>query len=400
MEFPKNLRIATINQWPYFELNETSGAIIHSRIEGKLISLLAEKLKFQFTLHLPRDGGKWGNKNESGDWSGIIGMFVRDEVDIAVAHLSIREDIYEVVDFSAPYYSNDKTFAMDIPGPAPKYAAFLSPFRIETWIIIFFSMVVFPNLMQLRIFRKCFDDFCSFAPKTKSAEIKNSAKFQALKGSWLISSTLLKYFYTSVLLSFLTVELKQREIRTTSELATEMATGKYQCLLLKGNIITNFLLRSSLAHFRTIGAELKKNSIPYSPALYQNKPFGNSILAITPRSLFQMAYGTTKYISEDSFVVFSTGILFKKGFCCRNILDSVLLRIVSAGIYQKLIHDEVSRQDITLKSLLPHRESVQKLGFDALSGVFYFLVLTHIVSLIILLLEIAYYRRSKKNIQQ
>ncbi|GFX80112.1 lig_chan-Glu_bd domain-containing protein [Trichonephila clavipes] len=400
MEFPKNLRVAAINQWPYLEFNETSGSIISSGTEGKLISLLAEKLKFQFTLHFPEDGGKWGNKNESGDWSGIIGMFVRDEVDIAVAHLSIREGIHEIVDFSAPYYSNDKTFIMDIPGPAPKYAAVLLPFRIETWIMIFFSMVVLPNLMQLRIFRKCFDDFCSFAPKTKSAEIRDSAKIQALKGSWLISYTLIKYFYTSVLLSFLTVELKQKGIRTTSELATEMATGKYKCLLFKGNIITDFLLSSSLAHFKTIGAEIKKNNIPYSPFLYQNKPFGDSILAIAPRSLFQMTYGTTKYISEDSFVVFSSGILFKKGFCCKNILDSVLLRIVGAGIYQKFIHDEVSRQDIKLKSLPLHRESVQKLGFDALSGIFYFLVLAHIVSLIMFLLEIAYYRRSKKNIQQ
>ncbi|GFT39661.1 lig_chan-Glu_bd domain-containing protein [Nephila pilipes] len=396
MDFPKNVSVAALMKLPFFWLNHSDKGEEITGTEGHLLQLLAEKLGFKFSIHFPSDGALWGIKKDDGNWTGITGMIARKEADMAFVFSSIRYAPSEVVDFSASYYASDKTFATDLPGPAPRYTILVFPFKFEVWITIFCTMIFFHFVQYIMFYKKNSKADSSGSKKLATRSV-DSLKYRILDGSWIASNAFLKFIYTSVLLSFLTVELRMKGIRNTVELAEAMSSGNYICLMEVGNVMWKYLVESNFPHYRVIGEEIHKNSRTYFVPDYQYKPFGHSIAAVAPRVLFKLFYGSTKFISEDSLEVVSTGIMIRKGFCCSNRLNTVLLRITSAGLYQKFVQDVGSQQEIKLLSVLPYDESVKSLTLEALSGIFILLLAGYVASFLILLLEIMQNNFSKKK---
>ncbi|GFS88823.1 glutamate receptor ionotropic, delta-1 [Trichonephila clavipes] len=100
-----------------FEVNVSDdGKAELSGVEGKFLSLLSSILKFKYHLASPpfRD---WGRIDENGNWTGLMGMVHRKEVDFALSTLTITEDRMEAVHFTTPYTIEDVTFLVEKPDP-------------------------------------------------------------------------------------------------------------------------------------------------------------------------------------------------------------------------------------------------------------------------------------------
>lgn len=70
-----------------------------------LLIRLSQNASFTFDLHLSNDGF-YGKKNISNgiiSWNGVVGELHRQEVDMAVAALTINEERDEIIDFSKPW---------------------------------------------------------------------------------------------------------------------------------------------------------------------------------------------------------------------------------------------------------------------------------------------------------
>ena len=99
----RSMRVATISFPPMQNLYyDTSGQSIIGC--GGLfldpINILASKLNFTVNFMIPGDKA-WGTLTTNGTWTGMIGMLIKDEVDIAAADLSATEARQRVVKFSS-----------------------------------------------------------------------------------------------------------------------------------------------------------------------------------------------------------------------------------------------------------------------------------------------------------
>ena len=97
-----SIRVATMSFPPMQNLYyDTSGQSIIGC--GGLfldpMNILASKLNFTVNFMIPGDGA-WGALTTNGTWTGMIGMLIKDEVDIAAADLSATEARQRVVKFS------------------------------------------------------------------------------------------------------------------------------------------------------------------------------------------------------------------------------------------------------------------------------------------------------------
>merc|ERR1719318_212799 len=104
----KHLTVTTILRGePWLSLRQDHAAQAgNARYEGyllDLVTLLAGKLSFDFTLSLVGDG-KYGTYDENtGQWTGMIGEVMSGAADMAVVDMTITSAREKVVDFSMPF---------------------------------------------------------------------------------------------------------------------------------------------------------------------------------------------------------------------------------------------------------------------------------------------------------
>ncbi|GBL85975.1 hypothetical protein AVEN_89041-1 [Araneus ventricosus] len=401
MDFPSTVRVAALSGEPVFVFNKTSSGTTISGIEGKFLQILAEKLDFQFEIVSPLDG-KWGNLMDDGTWSGIIGMVARGEADMGLTYLAIMEDRSKVVDFSAPYYTIDRTFVTDKPGLLPKYAVFLYPFELKVWILFFILLVIAPLLMRTSISSRA-----HFIPRLSDCLRqpfrlicrKQSIEGSILRATWLIAETFITFIYSSVLLSFLLVPLQDRGIKDFHEMAEAVQKGNFKCLAPEGSVDVPLMLKSNSSYLNILGKVIKqKNWLYQSRNFNSNRAIGNNLALLGPRLILQSRYGipplTTKFISEDSIVEMSTAVALKKGFCCKTRLDDVILRIVSGGLFQKLVDEKLFKTRTHLSSATSSKTTTKALTISEVYGIFLLLLLSYITSFLLLIGEIFYKRRT------
>ncbi|KFM65319.1 Glutamate receptor, ionotropic kainate 4, partial [Stegodyphus mimosarum] len=192
-------------------------------------------------------------------------MVHRGEADIAVSKISITEQKSIVVGFSYPYNIETLTFATRAPGAIPKTSAIFYPFSFQTWICLAFLLIAIPML------------FCKFLKKKYSIVslafrvygillhqellLKvRAVSDKLLLGSWLWGAMILSLCYTTLLLSFLTVPVKEKGVQTIDELAAAASRGRYKCMTYQGSSSMWILQNSKTDSVRSIGESILKNN--------------------------------------------------------------------------------------------------------------------------------------------
>ncbi|GFS63033.1 lig_chan-Glu_bd domain-containing protein [Nephila pilipes] len=403
MQFPRYLKAAIIPSRTC-KVEKTGNETVATGIDIQLLNLLAENLNFRYTLHLPEDGGGYG-LNKNGTWTGIVGMIARGEADLSTAYLSMSEERSHVVDFSTSYYILETTFATDIPKPLIKYEVLLLPFQMHIWIALLVSFFLVPNVLQQLMFRKqtTLEFFINLLNHKKMPRtVMDSMEHRILMGSWLVFETFVRFIYTSLILSFLTIKPIPRGIKTIPDLSEAIEKGRFKFYVPRGSALVDFLTNSNSEDYQKIGLAIRMNNWTQAPS-FMGEMIGDSTVISRARSDFHITYGmppfSTVSIADDSFQIWNVGIMLRKGFCCKERLNTLVLRICNGGLYQKMIQDEAYRQRFKLSFKTSADEGVKKIGFDELFGIFFVLAILHILSVLIFIMERVYNRRIKKALQ-
>ncbi|XP_015908228.2 probable glutamate receptor [Parasteatoda tepidariorum] len=391
--FPSKLRLAVLPGTKGIEVTRVDNTTIISGLEGEFIKLLARALNFEYEIFIPPDF--YGDMDASGNYTGMMGMLQRNEVDMGFTYLDVTYERSKVVDSSVPYYQLEKTFMMNQAPFLSKTSAFMYPFGTLTWILflivllsmsLLFHTLISPKDSIISVFfnlwGSSFGQGMNYNPRSLSRRIP--------LGIWLLYSYVLILCYSSVLLSFLTAPIKMKQIKDFKDLYLAVREGKMKCLSSVQSKELDNLLKSQVPHLRGLGEYIKKNYWFYYLPEEVKVPEHVAILG-TP-DLFRVAIGPPEkyFYSKDTFAYIHIGVGIRKTFCCKERFNTIVLRILSGGLYNKFREDFFFKKDLTRNLNTDYSQSTltSPLGLSNLNGVFIILGIGWIAGIIALIMEI------------
>lgn len=400
MSFPNFLRIAIVTNMNIFKINKSRTDYVQAigGLEYPFLKILSEALRFNYSLKIP-DDGQWGTakKDGTGDWSGMIGLVQRNETDIAVSKIGIANERMAVVDFSYPYGIESLRFGTKPPDLRSKEVAVFLPFDATLWIGILMALFCVIFTFKLVTFgtpiARAFLFF--YGNLLMKSQTLNYRKLQVkiLVGSWFLSSMILSYSYMAVLLSFLTIHLKEQTVSDNFELLEALNTKEYKCVTLAGSSLLMTLLSSKDETVLAIAKQIDVNEWLIKPteievATTLNQP---NIAVVVPEYDFGILFEEQVFVSKDSFCPIFWGIALSKNFCCKRKLDSLIHRLTAAGLYNKLRSDFLFHSQMKYSKLMSRKTvGFKQLNQQDVQGAFIALIFGCILSCISFAAEVIY----------
>ena len=370
--------------------NETKDIVKHAKdVYSNLAHLLAQAMGFSFE-EFRHDTG--GILLPDGNWTGVIGMLNRSEVDIAALPLFISQDRSQAAHYSYPFIVSEITFVTKKPELIPNMFGIFYVFDKPVWITFITSMVVIMFLNYVASGKKygcakIIVDVLGTWLKQPSTIKPRTLPGKILAISWLISSTFLSMCYISVLLSFLSFP-DLRGIRTILELAKAVEKGSYQCSTLAGSNTAHLLSTSGSNLMKLIGDNIQKNPNGYTNIDNFINSSKNNVVYIDTRSAINVLR-ENYLVSNDNFFQIFGAIAARKNFCCKYELDKAIRVISESGLYQKLSNDN---NFVTVLSHLPFNNSEiqfpRQLTVHDIGGALIILIIGYFISFLVLLFEL------------
>jgi len=116
-----------------------------------ILNHIAESQGFDFSIVLS-DDSQYGVEEQPGNWTGLIGMVQREEIDVIAADLTQTWSRMSIVDFSKPFLATSLTLLLKDTGePVPVWARWLAPFSALVWILLIFALLATLLLLWLAV---------------------------------------------------------------------------------------------------------------------------------------------------------------------------------------------------------------------------------------------------------
>ncbi|KAG8178204.1 hypothetical protein JTE90_025969 [Oedothorax gibbosus] len=327
----------------------------------------------------------------------MIGMIHRDEADFSVAPLSMSIQRLHAIDFSDSYWMQDLTFMTELPPLLPKTYFYAYPFTLGVWLA-FLSVMILTTFFLVpgkgfgAVLMTFMRGLCRQPVKVGSAKMTSR---KLLLGHWLFFANLITLSYCAVLLSFLTVPLRNKGVETIDDLCRAVNGGSYKALVSKGSSILQHIVSSDNDNLKLLGRTILKNHWEYDRREGIGNYYEYGTALIGSKLKFGGATFPRKFISKDSFGVFNVAVALNRRFCCKKRLNVLLRRIVGAGLYQKIIEEEwfkagLGQQNFQSDSINQKEARSASLTIDDLYGVFVMLVAGYIASGVAILIELVW----------
>ncbi|XP_061182393.1 glutamate receptor U1-like [Saccostrea echinata] len=232
---------------PYIKksIDAESGKVVYSGFCYDILEDLAKALNFRYLIKDSVDGLYGNPTDDFSDATGMIGMVMRKEADIAVGPVTRTADRLKVVDFLAPFQEEGIGFLMrkiDSP-PLEQMFHVFRPFSLVCWVAVVVSIVVTGIILSI---------IAKLSPYAEHKEASLSRNLwvalssilgqedgprprflqgYVILGFWWIFITLIMALYASSLAAFLTVSLSNAPLKNLEELASQT---HYKPLVLQG----------------------------------------------------------------------------------------------------------------------------------------------------------------------
>ncbi|GFX95774.1 lig_chan-Glu_bd domain-containing protein [Trichonephila clavipes] len=316
------------------------GRVMLSGADGLFMNTILKALKFQYEYYIPPDR-EWGTLL-NGSWTGMIGALVNNKADLAWGWITQNEDRQAAIDFSTSYYRTAITFGVVKPSPVPVANAVAYPFTLSVWACIFILLITVPAIFLLlkvhhSYLRLLLHLFGSILKQPLNFEQK-SVKDKILVLTWLLFTTLISSFYSSLLLSFLTMPLEQRTIQTFRELSNALQKGKVECYTSRQGLLLPYLQNSNEEYLRFIGKVIEEKEWFTDVHTKGLAITTNKNVAIINSALFlQRKNGIPDsrplVISDEALFLDSIAVAMRKDFCCKRRLNTMITRAIEAGLF-------------------------------------------------------------------
>lgn len=396
MRFPNFLRIAVkqISGVCEFGLDQEDRVILLDGSEARFLKLLSEIFHFGYELLQPSDDA-WGGLQADGNWSGMMGMIHRGEVDMAMCGIALTHGREEIVDFTIPYDIQQKVFATRLPRPKPKFITFLLPFSTEAWYLVLSLLLIMPLIWRMFLtikypLSKLFF-YALLGLLRGSANIKGKTFSDYIfLANWFCHAVVFTIGYSAVLLSFVTLPLKEDIVKNIPQLTKAIEAGSWRCMVFRGTTVLPVTKEFGTDKSRILAEAIGHNNWFVEPTydgVMRAIMEGNTAV-IANRPFFQDHFQDGVAVSEDSFLSIRIGLALSKDFCCKKELDRMTQRILYAGFMEKFRHDAWFLGHLVNKEppdiVFGGRKSLK---VEDMVGAFCFLIIGYIISFAVLFAE-------------
>ncbi|XP_046572367.1 glutamate receptor ionotropic, delta-1-like isoform X2 [Haliotis rubra] len=152
----RKLQIVTILLYPFAMKNSTLENDTYTGICLDLLQELASSFNFTYEVSEPADG-EYG-RILNGSWTGVVGMLERQDIDMAVAPLTVTQEREKVMDFVYPYYYDTGAALYKLPDKmSKKWLTLIRPFKWEVFLclgMVFIGMTFLLSGMEFVNIRK------------------------------------------------------------------------------------------------------------------------------------------------------------------------------------------------------------------------------------------------------
>lgn len=333
-------------------------------------------------------------------------MVSRAEADIALSKIGLSYDRTTVVDFTYPYGMERITFATAPPGVRSKEMAIFFPFSKELWIAIFFTVTLVVFVFRFILHQKykyqkiIWHIYGSLLSSTTHMTSKKLHE-RIFHASWLFSSMILSYSYTVLLLSFLTVPLKEQSISNKDRLLEVVSEGIYKCYTFPDPVLLKTLQRSRDVRLLSLTKYITKNNwfIHPSPDNVARILQQAKTAVVATETDLGVLFKHNIFMASDYFNLLIWSIAINKNFCCKGTIDAFIHRFTAGGIYDKILNDYLLRSQLKNMKYLPDENNFSPLKIQDICGSLTVLISGYILSCISFLGELLISRIGKYGLQ-
>ena len=218
---------------------------------------LSNKMNFTYTVQRVYE---WGSL-EDGTWSGMVGMLVKNQVDIAVTDFIMTKDRSTAVDFLPSIEEQTTELYIRTPDDILLLDAYIEPMTHMAWIGVFLMMIIVPLVLAAMGYYEGdkssrelkLGHFYKFVAQTLTMHeteatpttYSNTIAFLCV----FLGGVVIYYYWEAMLLSYLAVRKIQLPFKTLSDLAE---TSKYKLFVGQGTAHLDQFKHSNTPLFKRI----------------------------------------------------------------------------------------------------------------------------------------------------
>jgi len=136
-----HLKIGSIESEPFLRTVDGEGNAAYEGFIKDLLDEISSVQGFTYDLVLSVDN-KYGVQS-GGNWSGLVGMLQREEIDLIAADLTVTWSRMSAIDFSKPFLASTLTLLLKDPAEYTiSLASWFNPFSWEVWLLLLTSYLI------------------------------------------------------------------------------------------------------------------------------------------------------------------------------------------------------------------------------------------------------------------
>jgi hypothetical protein len=343
----------------------------------------------------------WGKLYQNGSWDGITGQIESNLADISVMPSPIDCIRTSAVDYTVPYHYGGYVWWVPCAKPFPKWMSITRVFSLQLWLVglasaitaAFFMLVIGKYLQDASVYREissCLAASWAVLLGVSVSEMPRSESLRVFFVTWVCYSLAINTIFQAYLTSYLIDPGLQHQISSMDEIIEyeiEYGTDKFLAAHLKSfndpqiNIITR-----RLKEVETRESAVKRIATH------------NDFALLDAESATEW-YINTNYIdkngkgmvcsAKERFVSFIIAWEVKKGSPLTGRMNRILRRLFESGLTGFWLKTErqLALIQTAFRSHITSDDEYCELSIEHLQGIFYLLVLGHLASFILLLLE-------------
>ncbi|KAF2352663.1 Ionotropic glutamate receptor L-glutamate and glycine-binding domain [Trinorchestia longiramus] len=354
-----------------------------------LFNMLAQSMNFTYELIRPPDGA-WGQLGQDGSWSGMIGMLVRKEVDLALGPFATTYNRAQVVTFTPSIVLDPLCVIAGRLNPKANPWGFAAALGNTTWLGILLSLLGFTVALTAVsrrgradgrgfIFRyqpstpaelkRIVEGFIDNMSEEDVRKMTNHTKKRAelcevsvesgghfpvrtLLGAWLLFVLVLMKSFTGALVSLLAVQNVPIEFRDLQDIISHPSV---KVIIEENSVVTELFRTSNTGTIGEVGKFYEKNrfveaSISKFYNLLETEVAGQHRMILVAEHLMAATffsrnfgeYGYCKfYLIPECFLAFKISMALAKDSLLEQPFKSRILRYHSMGFYDSFINKEL-----------------------------------------------------------
>lgn len=315
----------------------------YTGIEVSMLKTISEVLKFNPIFSVSKVPLNWGSINETGGATGLLGALIKNKADIGIASLGYDITRSRYLDYGVPYNFEYLTYCVP-PVCESSWLRLSLPFDLFSTILLACSYLCTSYLVySLSKFNKtencfykniCNSLFINFAMIIGTTS-RNSprGKVRVVTGCWCVFCWIISILYVTSMIGRLTRPVCNQQIQTFQDIVNYGLKLQYlepqKRYFLDKSKQSKFILNNWNSCKKVQECldrvAYNKDAVISLPKLYIDS-IKSYYVDANKKSLL--------YCLKNYFVSYPITMLMKKDFPLRNRINTVILRICGAGLFQ------------------------------------------------------------------